>query len=723
MADRFGKYKLDTRLAVGGMAEVFLARQTGPAGFEKQLVVKRILPQFAGDESFVEMFLDEGRLAAQLAHPNIVQIFELGEAEGSYYIAMEHIHGESLADLMDRAVELRVSFPHHYVARIVASVCAGLDYVHHFADVRGNPLGLVHRDVSPDNVLVSYNGAVKMIDFGVAKAITNRTKTQSGTVKGKFCYMSPEQIMGQEIDGRADVFGVGILLYEATTGTKPFGDDNGLLTVSAIINDTPRSPRSLRPDYPVELEAIVLKALEKDPERRYARAREMQRDLEHFIQTHASYVGSSELGGLVRRLRRGDREDLDWIRALHADLHRPAPPRQMAPRPPTTRGASPAARVPSAPAPSPLGRGGRAGSRLDQAVIKDAGRRGGVGVATGHLAHMGTPAVPLRRSLLRRHRATALRAWILVSLGVVLVALAAWLASRVDTLGVPRAARHSRERIATVPARPAARAVEGAQTEPQLPADPGRPDDKELGRRPAEVAGAPSVERVAPTRSSPTGVPGGSATVVGRGAPDGAEADARAERLDEAPPGDGGSAATSGATSEPESGGGSLPDLVSEDLTDQGRPAPLPAAARRTAGGAIRGSGTVVIESNVVGASVFEGRRLLGKTPLRYVLVEGRHDLEVRWFHDAKPLVVDLPYDGTRRAVVRFVTAQLVLQGVPAGVRCEIDGRPLARREHEGLTLPPGEYGLRCLDRRRRTVYERSLDVQPSSRAVVPYGG
>ncbi|MBL8913802.1 MAG: serine/threonine protein kinase, partial [Archangium sp.] len=201
-----GKYQLIRKLAAGGMAEVYLARAAGPMGFEKTVVVKRILPHLADEQNFISMFLSEARLAAQLNHPNVVQVFDFGEASGSYFLVMEFIDGVNLRVLFRKANEAKTQLPFPLVARIISLACEGLAYAHDFTDPQtGELLGLVHRDVSPDNVLIARNGSVKVVDFGIAKAANQTNLTKTGTVKGKFSYMPPEQLTGQPLDKRADV--------------------------------------------------------------------------------------------------------------------------------------------------------------------------------------------------------------------------------------------------------------------------------------------------------------------------------------------------------------------------------------------------------------------------------------------------------------------------------------------------------------------------------------
>jgi eukaryotic-like serine/threonine-protein kinase len=209
----FGKYLLLDRVNVGGMAEVFKAKHFGVEGFERVVALKRILANIAEDRDFIEMFIDEAKVASQLNHANIAQIFELGKQDGSYFIAMEYVAGRDLRSLFDRAKQMGVRVPMELTCYAMLKVCEGLDYAHNKKDAKGNLLEFIHRDVSPQNVMVSFDGDVKLIDFGLAKASTNDYKTQAGILKGKFGYMSPEQIMGLPIDRRSDVFSAGIVLY------------------------------------------------------------------------------------------------------------------------------------------------------------------------------------------------------------------------------------------------------------------------------------------------------------------------------------------------------------------------------------------------------------------------------------------------------------------------------------------------------------------------------
>ena len=292
----FGKYTLLRRIATGGMAEIFLAIQKSVAGFEKLVVVKRILPSLGDDPAFVEMLLHEARIAATLTHPNVVQIFDIDEAEGQYFIAMEHVHGEDLRAIVRQMKARRVlSFPLEHALAIVLGVAAGLAYAHERHDLTGAPLGIIHRDISPQNVLVTYAGDVKIVDFGIAKSTAReQLVTQVGRLKGKVPYMSPEQARGDRLDARSDVFATGILLFELTTGRRLFKGQSEIETLRLICDrDYPR-PSDVLPGYPTELERIVVRALARDRADRYPTARALQVDLEAFVR--AERIAASSLG-------------------------------------------------------------------------------------------------------------------------------------------------------------------------------------------------------------------------------------------------------------------------------------------------------------------------------------------------------------------------------------------------------------------------------------------
>jgi len=297
---QLGKYHLVRRLALGGMAEVFLGKVAGPKGFEKTLVLKRILPHLAEDQQFVELFLSEAKIAAQLNHPNIVQIYDFGEFGGAYYIAMEHIDGPNLRFLLRRTIEKRTVLPIPLCVKIISMACEGLAYAHEFCDPQtGAPLHLIHCDVSPENILLSRNGTVKVVDFGIAKAAGVSPQTKVGTFKGKVSYMPPERIQGNPIDLRADIFSLGVVLYELLTGVKPFNAKTEVSILHAILQEPIVPVLNRRPDVPDQLSRILLRSLAKDPDNRYRSCREFQHDLERFLVGIGKSVSSYHLARLV----------------------------------------------------------------------------------------------------------------------------------------------------------------------------------------------------------------------------------------------------------------------------------------------------------------------------------------------------------------------------------------------------------------------------------------
>ncbi len=298
-----GKYQLVSKLATGGMAEVFLAKAAGPMGFEKTLVLKRILPQLAEDPQFVEMFLGEARLAAQLNHPSIVQIFDFGESEGAYYLAMEYIDGPNLRMLAKKAHQRGLELPPPLCAKIISIACDGLAFAHDAVDPdTGEPLHLIHRDVSPDNILVSRQGAVKVVDFGIAKAANQRHVTQAGLMKGKVSYMPPEQLQVQRLDRRVDVYALGVVLYELLTGHKPFDATTEVSIMQAILHEPFVPATSRRPDLPRPLVQILDKAMAKAREQRYPDCRTLQADLERYILSTGEPIGPWQLAQFVAQV-------------------------------------------------------------------------------------------------------------------------------------------------------------------------------------------------------------------------------------------------------------------------------------------------------------------------------------------------------------------------------------------------------------------------------------
>ncbi|MEO7110997.1 MAG: protein kinase [Polyangiaceae bacterium] len=281
---QFGKYTLLRKLASGGMAELYLALHRSVAGFEKLVVIKRILPQMTQDQAFIDMLLHEARIAATLSHPNIVQTFDVGQVDGTFFIAMEHIHGEDIRTIVRGMRKKDVTeFPLAHALTIVLGVCAGLAYAHEKRGLDGQLLHIVHRDISPQNIVITFTGDVKVVDFGIAKSEHFVEEQKGGQLKGKVPYMSPEQAAGNEIDWRSDIFAAGVILFELTTGRRLFKGANEFETLKLITEREYPLPSDIAPNYPLGLERVVMKALAKDRDKRYQSAREMQSDLESFV--------------------------------------------------------------------------------------------------------------------------------------------------------------------------------------------------------------------------------------------------------------------------------------------------------------------------------------------------------------------------------------------------------------------------------------------------------
>jgi eukaryotic-like serine/threonine-protein kinase len=294
------------------MAEIFLARFDGPKGFAKQVVIKRVLPELAKDEGFAAMFLDEARLSARLSHPNIVQAFEIGEEAGSLYLVLEYAPGESISRLVKHAVNAGSPVPPGPALRIGMQVLEALDYAHNLTAANGARFEVVHRDVSPGNVIVSYDGTVKLLDFGIARAVTQQHQTLTGTVKGKPGYMSPEQALAMPVDHRSDIYGVGSLLYLLTTGAAPFeGLGNAMATMRAAVEGRFVKPGQRNPALSPEVERIILKAMSLEAQERYPTAARMFEELEQ----HALSAG----------LRTSARSLMVYMRHLSSKRAEPAP--------------------------------------------------------------------------------------------------------------------------------------------------------------------------------------------------------------------------------------------------------------------------------------------------------------------------------------------------------------------------------------------------------------
>ncbi len=298
----FGKYFLLKKLATGGMGEIFLAKLAGPVGFEKLLVIKRILAEHAQNQAFLDMFFAEARVAATLSHANIVQVYEMGEIEGAYFIAMEYVHGKTLRDIMSRARTLGEYIHPGHVVEIISCLAAGMSYAHSARGQSGAPLGIVHRDLNPHNLLVSYGGEIKIIDFGIAKSeIAGHAPDAEGAIKGKVVYMSPEQSTGGKLDRRSDVFAIGICLYEALTFTNPFVKQNVVMSMDAIQRLNPTPVGQINPRLKA-FEPILARALAKNRNDRYSDCGELRTDLQALVQTGSVAQAMQPLADAMRDL-------------------------------------------------------------------------------------------------------------------------------------------------------------------------------------------------------------------------------------------------------------------------------------------------------------------------------------------------------------------------------------------------------------------------------------
>jgi serine/threonine-protein kinase len=297
----FGKYQLLKKIASGGMGQVFLA-QDGTPGFEKLVVIKRLLPHLAEDKEFLSMFDDEARIAAKLNHPNLIQIFERGRVDDSYYLAMEYVEGENLRHVEREARRQARPLPLGAACRIVADAAAGLDYAHKLRGGQGQRLGLIHRDVSPQNILVGFDGAVKLIDFGVAKALDLQQHTATGILKGKYPYMSPEQASGDEIDHRSDLFSLGIILWELLTRSRLFKASSEMVTIRRVRECQVARPSELNAGLPARVDDVVLRALAREPKDRYPDAAAFRLAIENFIIAEQLPASAAHLVYYLREL-------------------------------------------------------------------------------------------------------------------------------------------------------------------------------------------------------------------------------------------------------------------------------------------------------------------------------------------------------------------------------------------------------------------------------------
>ena len=320
----FGHYELMELIATGGMAEVYKARMRGVEGFQKIVAIKRILPHLTDNDDFVTMFIDEAKLAAQLQHPNIIHIYDLGKIERSYYIAMEYIDGKDLRSILRTLEEKGRRLPLGLALYIGSRLAAALDYAHRKKDLQGKAMVLVHRDVSPQNVLISFDGDIKLCDFGIAKAASKASHTRAGALKGKLQYMSPEQAWGKDLDNRSDIFSLGLVLYEMVTGRKAFQGDSELSILEQVRVPQLEPPRTIDPTVPSDVAQVIMKALRDKREERYQTAADFEAALDDLIQALRPSPGASDLGHFLAQLQGRDKAPLPAPPVAH-----PEPPAKV----------------------------------------------------------------------------------------------------------------------------------------------------------------------------------------------------------------------------------------------------------------------------------------------------------------------------------------------------------------------------------------------------------
>jgi len=522
--DRFGQYEILERIASGGMAELFRARLSGVEGFQKIVAIKKILPHIAGDEEFVTMFADEAKLAAQLSHPNIVHIFDLGKIEGGgYFIAMEHVEGRDLRSILHLVREAGLKFPVPLAVWIASRVASALDYAHRRRGDDGRDLHVVHRDVSPPNILVSTDGDIKLCDFGIAKAASKVSRTESGALKGKVPYMSPEQAWGKDVDLRSDIYSLGSVLFEMLTGRKLFSGDSDLGVLEKVRAGEVVKPSSLNADVPPALDAAVLRALAREPGGRYASAADLLRDLEAVLRTYERPPSSRDLAVFIRRLESEEAAALRRARAREAAAP-PPPPRAPEPAPkkderprlavPVPFPKEPAAPKPTAPAPPP----GAAGEAQTPAPAPEAA---------------GIFATTFSEASVQAERKKSVRLYGLIAAAVIALAAGIFLVVRKPAAGpaaVPTAVPTASIVAASVTAPPptappvavldqkaiqeeAQRQLAVRRKETQRAAEPTRVPTRRPAvvaptvTPPAEPSPEPRIAEAAPPRAEPTAAP------------------------------------------------------------------------------------------------------------------------------------------------------------------------------------------------------------------------
>src|SRR4051812_20698693 len=300
MSEAAQRYRVLEKLESGGMAEVFRAESTGLQGFRKQVAIKRVLPHLSEKKNFISMFLDEARLSAQLSHSNCVQVFDIGVGDNAYFIVMEFVDGANLKSIAESLKKQGREFPVSCAAFIALEICKGLSYAHEMRDPSGNELHLVHRDMSPPNVLITKHGEIKIVDFGLAKANSQLERSEPGIIKGKFSYLSPEAAMGQDVDLRTDIFAVGIILWELLSGQRLFLGETDFQTVKKVQQAVIPPISQINRDAPPELERILNRALARDPAQRYMTARDLGQELSKFLFEFGRPVSTFDIAHLVQ---------------------------------------------------------------------------------------------------------------------------------------------------------------------------------------------------------------------------------------------------------------------------------------------------------------------------------------------------------------------------------------------------------------------------------------
>ncbi|MBI4817971.1 MAG: protein kinase [Deltaproteobacteria bacterium] len=320
--ETLGRYRLLGELGHGGMAFLYLARAEGPAGFGRLVAIKVLHTHLSRTQDFVHMFLDEARTAARIHHPNVVPVHEVGEANGEYFIVMDYVSGENLAFLLERTWGAGKPFPVPLAAHLIACAAEGLHAAHELTDRRGQPLDVVHRDVSPQNMLVGFDGVLRVVDFGIAKAADRVTHTKPGALKGKLDFMAPEQVLAKPVDRRTDVFALGVVFWESTTGKRLFRDESDMLTARRIVEMPAPPPSALVAGYPKKLEQVVLRALAKDPADRFATAKEMAQSIREVLAEIAPRIGAEDVQRFMTQVaddRLARRRELERRASLDPD--------------------------------------------------------------------------------------------------------------------------------------------------------------------------------------------------------------------------------------------------------------------------------------------------------------------------------------------------------------------------------------------------------------------